>query len=207
MSEGHQSTLVAMNPLLFCNSNFSVILLSNLLTLPSDEPKSAKTPLRVGTKNKARSTPNKSGNHSEMISNGRKPPSPSAANLLFPLRIEPPPASSPKARSSSKKTQQTVEQQRRHDYAQQLFDDLNGSIFKGGLPNNTALNWNKRLLTTAGRARWHRWVDIAYQFSLFYGRKYSAKDGIETTQIELAEKILDRNGLSLFVEALRCLVN
>jgi hypothetical protein len=49
-----------------------------------------------------------------------------------------------------------VEQQRRHDYAQQLFDDLNASIFKGGLPNNTALNWNKRLLTTAGRAKWHR---------------------------------------------------
>ena len=90
-----------------------------------------------------------------MTSNGRKPPSSSAANL-FPLRIEPPPASSPKARLSSKKAQQTVEQQRRHDYAQQLFDDLNASIFKGGLPNNTALNWNKRLLTTAGRAKWHR---------------------------------------------------
>ena len=146
-----------MNLSLFCNSVFSVaILLSNLLALSSDEPKSAKMPLRVGTKDKARSTPNKSGNHSEMTSNGGKPPSPSAASLLFPLRLEPPPASSPKARSSSKKTQQTVEQQRRHDYAQQLFDDLNASIFKGGLPNNTALNWNKRLLTTAGRAKWHR---------------------------------------------------
>jgi hypothetical protein len=145
-----------MNQSLFCNSVFFVgILLSNLWAIPSDEPKSAKTPLRVGTKNKTRSTPNKSGNHSEMTSNVRKPPSPSAASL-FPLRIEQPPVSSSKARSSSKKVQQTVEQQRRHDYAQQLFDDLNASIFKGGLPNNTALNWNKRLLTTAGRAKWHR---------------------------------------------------
>ena len=156
MPEGHQSTSVAMNLSLFCNSVFFVVIpLSNLLALPSDEPKSAKTPLRVGTKDQARSTPNKSGNHSEKTINGRKPPSSSAASL-FPLRIEPPLASSPKARSSSKKAQQTVEQQRRHDYAQQLFDDLNASVFKGGLPNNTALNWNKRLLTTAGRAKWHR---------------------------------------------------
>ena len=144
-----------MNLSLFCDSIFSVVVLSNLLTLPSDEPKSAKTPLRVGTREKARSTPKKSGNHSEMTNNGRKPPSPSAANSLFPLRIELPPASSAKARSS-KKTQQTVEQQKRHNYAQQLFDDLNASVFKGGLPNNTELNWNKRLLTTAGRAKWHR---------------------------------------------------
>ena len=90
-----------------------------------------------------------------MTSKGRKPPSPSGTSL-FSLRIEPPLASSPKTRPSSKKAQQTVEQQKRHDYAQQLFDDLNASIFKGGLPNNTALNWNKRLLTTAGRAKWHR---------------------------------------------------
>ena len=156
MPKGHQSILLAMSLSLFCNLIFSVILLSNSLTLRSNEPKSAKTPLRLGTKDKARSTPNKSGNHSEMTSNGGKPPSLSAANLLFPLRIEPPTASSPKTRSSGKKAQQTVEQQRRHDYAQQLFDDLNASIFKGGLPNNTALNWNKRLLTTAGRAKWHR---------------------------------------------------
>jgi hypothetical protein len=152
----HQSNLVSMNLSFFCNSIFSVVILLSDLLSPSDEPKSAKMPLRVGTKDKSRSTPNKSGNHSEMTSNGRKPPSPSAASLLFPLRIELPPANSPKARSSSKKAQQTVEQQRRHDYAQQLFDELNASIFKGGLPNDTALNWNKRLLTTAGRAKWHR---------------------------------------------------
>ncbi|KAF8807653.1 hypothetical protein BYT27DRAFT_7242120 [Phlegmacium glaucopus] len=146
-----------------------------------DEPKSAKTPLRVGTKDTSKKTPSKSGNSSEMVNNGQKlsyrnSPSTSAVALV-PLRVGPPPASSLKTpRSTSKKAQQTVEQRRRHDYAQQLFEDLNASVFKGGLPHNTALDWNKRLLTTAGRAKWHR-----------------AKDGIETTQIELAEKILDRD--------------
>lgn len=145
----------------FCDSFLSrSLFLSNLLALPSDEPKSAKKPLRVGTKDKTGSTPtpNKSSNNSEMINKNRKPSSSSGVQVaLTPLRIESLPASSPKAlRSPSKKAQQTVEQQRRHDYAQQLFEDLNASVFKGGLPHSTTLNWNKRLLTTAGRAKWHR---------------------------------------------------
>jgi hypothetical protein len=41
---------------------------------------------------------------------------------------------------------------------------------------------------------------------MFYGNKYSAKDGVETTQIELADKILDRDGPS-FVLPLGWLVN
>ena len=42
-------------------------------------------------------------------------------------------------------------------YAQELFVELNRLVFKDGLPKDTKLNWNKRLLTTAGRARWHRY--------------------------------------------------
>jgi hypothetical protein len=180
----------------------------NLLAPPSDEGKSAKTPLHVGTKDKTKSTPSKSSNNSEMTTNGRKPSSPSAIQVaLTPLRAQPRlPSSSKAPRSTSKKAQEIVEQQRRHDYAQQLFEDLNASVFKGGLPNNTALNWNKRLLTTAGRAKWHRSANIPQQFSISYGNKYSAKDGIETTQIELAEKILDRDGLSFLIEDLRWLI-
>lgn len=53
----------------------------------------------------------------------------------------------------TKKAQQAVEQSRREHYAQQLFDELNNRIFKGGLPEDTALKWSNRLLTTAGRAR------------------------------------------------------
>lgn len=63
-------------------------------------------------------------------------------------------------RPKSKKAQTEAEQRRRHDYAQQLFTDLNLSIFKQGLPVNTKLNWNKRLLTTAGRAKFHRYLDF-----------------------------------------------
>ncbi|KAG1773094.1 SprT-like family-domain-containing protein [Suillus occidentalis] len=76
------------------------------------------------------------------------------------------------------------EQTRREKYAAQLFEELNSAIFNNGLPIETKLNWNKRLLTTAGRAKWHR-----------------SRDGVQTTEIELAAKILDcderiRNTLS-----------
>ena len=186
---------------------FRSLFLSIWSALYSDEPKSARTPLRVGMKDAVKSKPNRSSNNSETTNSSRKPSSPSAAHVaLTPLRAELPPINSPRTpRSTSKKAQQTMEQQRRHDYAQKLFEDLNASVFKGGLPNNTVLNWNKRLLTTAGRARWHRWVYILQQFSP-YRNKYSAKDGVETAQIELAEKILDRDGLLSFNEALRWLV-
>lgn len=62
----------------------------------------------------------------------------------------------PKAPRVTKKAQQVAEQSRREEYAQQLFDELNKRIFKGGLPEDTALKWSNRLLTTAGRARWKR---------------------------------------------------
>ncbi|KAG2155400.1 SprT-like family-domain-containing protein [Suillus clintonianus] len=76
------------------------------------------------------------------------------------------------------------ESARREKYAEQLFGELNGTIFNDGLPRETKLHWNKRLLTTAGRARWHR-----------------SRDGVQKTEIELAAKILDcderiRNTLS-----------
>ncbi|OJA18812.1 hypothetical protein AZE42_00861 [Rhizopogon vesiculosus] len=68
------------------------------------------------------------------------------------------------------------EQARREKYAEKLFAELNSTIFDDGLPRETKLNWNKRLLTTAGRARWHK-----------------SRDGVQTTEIELAAKILDRD--------------
>ncbi|KAG2368191.1 hypothetical protein BDR07DRAFT_1478264 [Suillus spraguei] len=76
------------------------------------------------------------------------------------------------------------EQAHREKYAAQLFEEYNNTIFDNGLPRETKLNWNKRLLTTAGRAKWHK-----------------SRDGVQTTEIELAAKILDcderiRNTLS-----------
>ncbi|KAH8120669.1 SprT-like family-domain-containing protein [Phellopilus nigrolimitatus] len=69
-------------------------------------------------------------------------------------------------------------------YAQELFNDLNQSVFKNLLPKETALVWNKKLQTTAGRAKWH-----------------ISREKVETTSIELATKVLDceeriRNTLS-----------
>lgn len=59
----------------------------------------------------------------------------------------------------SKKALQAVEQARREAYAEKLFTELNQSVFKGGLPESTALKWSNRLLTTAGRARWRKSVN------------------------------------------------
>lgn len=57
----------------------------------------------------------------------------------------------------SKKAQVAAEQERRVTYARSLFEELNRSVFEDKLPKETKLNWSKRLLTTAGRAKWHRY--------------------------------------------------
>ncbi|KAI9435769.1 SprT-like family-domain-containing protein [Lactarius indigo] len=84
--------------------------------------------------------------------------------------------SAAKTPRTSKKALVLAEQAERAAYAQSLFEDLNLSVFDGGLPATTTLVWSNRLLTTAGRARWHR-----------------SKEGVHTTSIELATKILDSN--------------
>ena len=62
----------------------------------------------------------------------------------------------PKARIS--RSQATLEKEKRAKYAQQLFDELNEAVFKSALPKETKLSWNKRLLTTTGRAGWRKWA-------------------------------------------------
>jgi len=59
-------------------------------------------------------------------------------------------------RTSSKKALAQAEQAERAAYAQSLFDELNRTVFAGGLLVETTLVWSNRLLTTAGRAQWHR---------------------------------------------------
>lgn len=57
----------------------------------------------------------------------------------------------------TKKKCKQEQQDKLRDYAQTLFAELNRTVFKQQLPEDTKLNWNKRLLTTAGRAKWHRY--------------------------------------------------
>lgn len=64
-----------------------------------------------------------------------------------------------KAPRVTKKAHAAAEQARREKYAADLFEELNRVVFKDGLPKETKMNWNKRLLTTAGRAKWHRFVE------------------------------------------------
>lgn len=71
------------------------------------------------------------------------------------------PAKTPR---TSKKALAIAEQAERAAYAESLFDELNRGVFAGGLPVETSLVWSNRLLTTAGRARWHRWVRFPVPF-------------------------------------------
>jgi hypothetical protein len=74
-----------------------------------------------------------------------------------PLMIKTKPKSTPaKTPRTSKKALALAEQGERAAYAQTLFAELNRNVFAGGLPVETTLLWSNRLLTTAGRARWHR---------------------------------------------------
>lgn len=105
----------------------------------------------------------------------------------------------------SKKALQAIEQAHREAYAQELFAELNASVFKGGLPENTALSWNNRLLTTAGRARWKKYV-TSFQLDVDVLIVYRSRDGSQTTGIELATKILDSDGRCIFRNALRVIL-
>lgn len=114
--------------------------------------------------------------------------------LRSPLKNVAPTSVKKSSTKISKKVRDAAEQFRREKYAAVLFAELNQRIFGDGLPKDTKLEWNKRLLTTAGRARWYR-----------------SRDGIQTTKIELATKILDcderiRNTLSHEMCHLACWV-
>jgi hypothetical protein len=79
------------------------------------------------------------------------------ASPKTPLTTKAKPKSTPaKTPRTSKKAKALAEQEERAAYAQSLFDELNRGVFAGGLPDKTTLIWSNRLLTTAGRARWHR---------------------------------------------------
>lgn len=77
------------------------------------------------------------------------------------------PASQPKKAGSrkvprlTKKALEAAEQQRREQYAQAFFSEMNRTVFDGGLPGDTNLVWNKRLVSTAGRAKWSRLLSLS----------------------------------------------
>ncbi|KDR85254.1 hypothetical protein GALMADRAFT_234003 [Galerina marginata CBS 339.88] len=157
-----------------------------------DEPRNARTPLRLGANRNTKRPSSITADGAPHSSSGGESTANSGASLLttgpsnHKILTPQPRAKKPQVtpRANSKKAMLAAELTRRHEYAQQLFYDLNTLIFKQGLPQDTKLNWNKRLLTTAGRAKFHQ-----------------SREGVQTTEIELAEKILDcderiRNTLS-----------
>ncbi|KAF9056431.1 SprT-like family-domain-containing protein [Panaeolus papilionaceus] len=134
-----------------------------------DEPKIARTPLRKSKLNIPSLEPEDAAFSSPTQANATN-----TATAKTPYK-KPAKKSAPSATPrTSKKAQLAQQRERLHTYAQLLFSDLNTIVFGGALPETTQLNWNNRLVSTAGRAKWHR-----------------SRDGVETTQIELADKILD----------------
>ncbi|KAF5312656.1 hypothetical protein D9619_003090 [Psilocybe cf. subviscida] len=158
-------------------------------TILFNEPKTARRPMRLDPPSQSsidRTTGNLDEKTASKMSNqSESPVDPVAAkpaNAPAVQRTPKPKTAAKTPRLNTKKAREEAEILRRQEYAQKLFDDLNKSVFKDGLPASTKLVWNKRLLTTAGKAKYHR-------------------EGVTTTQIELAEKILDcderiRNTLS-----------
>lgn len=157
-----------------------------------DEPKSAKKPVRIAVLPKRPPLEQWNDSTTDRPTSSLLLKSLSLCDDLDPnARVDAPigrkiirPKSAKTTTRMSKKAAEEAEQARREKYAQELFDELNKSVFGNGLPENTKLNWNKRLLTTAGKARYRR-----------------SRHGVETSEIELATKILDcderiRNTLS-----------
>jgi hypothetical protein len=60
------------------------------------------------------------------------------------------------AKRMTKKVKAEAEAARLESYAEILFSELNKAVFQNKLPQSTKLVWSKRLLTTAGKAKWHR---------------------------------------------------
>jgi len=145
--------LPSMNLYSFCKLLFKIrVKLAHFSE--SDEPPSARTPLRDGKKNVYKIPDKTLGTPSKKT---RQVPSLGPLNTL-----STPPAQRPSVaktpRTNTKKSRLQAELQRRQEYAEQIFIELNSSVFKQGLPENTKLNWSKRLLTTAGKAKYHRFV-------------------------------------------------
>ena len=106
-------------------------------------------------------------------------PYPSSSRPLVPPHTPtkprtPAPARLPRTPRTSKKALALAAQADLEAYAQELFDELNGDVFKGGLPASTKLVWSKRLLTTAGRAKWHRYVCVCDAMLVFRPQPPSA---------------------------------
>ncbi|KAI0963030.1 hypothetical protein AcW1_000231 [Taiwanofungus camphoratus] len=160
----------------------------SVLTL--DEPRSARKPIR-SMRSPASTVPGPSiprrGAALPARISGPDSESDTPLKTQVAYRLPGPSATPRKAVRAPRMTKSALaaaEQARREAYARNLFNELNGSVFGCGIPQETQLKWSKRLLTTAGKARWHK-----------------SRDGAQTCEIQLAIKILDsderiRNTLS-----------
>ena len=143
-------------------------------TASRDEPRSAHKPIRIEA-SAAGSTPAPSTPRIRSPTKPKAAPAPPpntsngagsdssdsdlddvASQLTVSAPKSKPPPRTPGGKRLTKAALARAEQQRRRAYAAALFAELNAGVFGGALPAGTELVWNKRLLTTAGRAHWRR---------------------------------------------------
>lgn len=140
-----------------CRFSFSPQFSSNSKSY-SNDPKSARKPIKriPLTKTTALRGTKKTFPLSLFDDGAQSPVSPLPSHIS----LSPPstPSSSRGSGRTSKKSEIAAEQEKREQYAKKLFAELNQTVFKNGIPVDTKLIWNTRLLSTAGRAKWHRQV-------------------------------------------------
>ncbi|TFY77231.1 hypothetical protein EWM64_g6781 [Hericium alpestre] len=194
------------------NNRFEELRDESILIL--DEPRSARNPVRKAGLTQLSPTSSSSfkspvkhtckpsdateTSPSKAVDDSQGPSSSTLSRARIPLAVPQTPKKAlntpVKTPRTSKKAVALAAQAQREEYAQSLFDEFNRIVFDGGLPPSTKLTWSKRLLTTAGRARWHRQAVSRCLHLLPSDLCCSrSKDGVHTTEIELATKILDSN--------------
>lgn len=65
-----------------------------------------------------------------------------------------------KGKRTTKKSLEEAAQRHREEYTKNFFRLLNEEIFRSGLPEETQLQWNNRLQTTAGKAHFERYAFV-----------------------------------------------
>jgi hypothetical protein len=85
------------------------------------------------------------------------------ASTETPSRSKLPTKATPTAKKPKKKNKAELAAEKLEEllkYANNLFAELNRTVFRDGLPDNTELKWSNTLRTTAGKAHWHRSVSL-----------------------------------------------
>lgn len=78
--------------------------------------------------------------------------------------------------------------------ANSLFDELNATIF-GNRITGVEIKWNPRFLTTAGRAKWHKYATLCGFYLQGADMSRRSTEGVQSSILELSPKVIDSDGM------------